>query len=102
MSRVPFLRVNVVATDMWSANDLSKKLRVDTSTIRKAIDTWIDQGVLRPSETGNGVGFSTFVLIEVASDVPETAIRPLTSRPGMSFVFMTRVEINILSQSRHR
>ena len=68
------------STDTWNVEEICKELDVDSSSVRKGLETWIDHGVM--CETQN----NAFFLLEEAGDAQTASNRPTTSRHGIVFL----------------
>ncbi|KAI5119040.1 hypothetical protein M0805_005906 [Coniferiporia weirii] len=60
--------------DKWTVDELSKELNVDAIEARKALETWVDHGVLSETEP------NVFILMEEAGTAAPPPNRPVASR----------------------
>lgn len=78
--------INVVlfiSPDIWLLSELSTELKVDTSTIRTALDTWIDHGLIH--EDSSTTPDTTYILLEKNGDIPASSSRQTALRHGTFF-----------------
>ena len=54
-------------------------LKVDATAVRRALDTWTDQGVIREEVVAPE---TRYVLVEKAGEIPASSSRPLAPRHG--------------------
>lgn len=69
----------ILVIDTWKLTALSEKINVDASAIRKAIDIWIEHGVLCEDESGS------YILLEKAGTIPSSSSRVNVPLQGAKF-----------------
>lgn len=71
-----------IITDVWLLSELSIELKVNIATVRGALDTWDNHGVIREDLSSPE---SKYILVERTSDIPASSGRTVAPRHGMFF-----------------